>query len=111
MLHPCTACPGLPVLRSVDLCANQLRRAASLAASRFVAATPSLQLLALDENEFPEDAVDALQAACASAGQAGVLGPLDDNMPDDDDEEGDHTEGHETVDAAESELAALLQRL
>lgn len=74
-----------------------------------VAATPSLRLLALDENEFPEDAVDALQAACA--GRAGVLGPLDENMPDEDDEGHDNDEGHETVDAAESELAALLQRL
>lgn len=93
----------------MDLCANQLRRAASLAAARFVAATPSLQLLALDENEFPEDAVEALQAACA--GREGVLGPLDDNMPDEDEEGPGDQEGHETVDAAETELAAMLQRM
>lgn len=93
----------------MDLCANQLRRAASLAAARVVEATPSLELLALDENEFPEDAVEALRASCA--GRAGVLGPLDENMPDEDDQGGYHEEGHETVDAAENELAAMLQRL
>lgn len=76
---------------------------------RFATATPSLELLSLDENEFPEDAVESLQGAFAAAGRAGVLGPLEENMGDED--EGDEEDGgHEVVDAAEEELAAMLQR-
>ncbi len=110
--HPYPPYPpttGLPALHTVDLCANQLKRATSLAAVRFATATPSLQLLALDENEFPEDAVEGLQAAFAAAGRAGVLGSLEENMGDEEEEDNDEL-GHEVVDAAEEELAALLQQ-
>lgn len=82
--------PALATLRcleEVDLSGNQLRRRGAVAAARAAAASPALRLLGLDENEISGPGVEAVQAVLAAAGKGDALGPMDENMEEEDEEE------------------------
>ncbi|GIL87980.1 hypothetical protein Vretimale_6356 [Volvox reticuliferus] len=79
--------------RSVDLVGNQIRRAGAVAVAKALVSKDSLGLLALDENTISENGLDQLVGVMESAGKLAALGPLEENMEEDTDDEDESEEG------------------
>mmetsp|Transcript_20566 Transcript_20566/g.61901 ORF Transcript_20566/g.61901 Transcript_20566/m.61901 type:complete len:518 (+) Transcript_20566:140-1693(+) len=94
---------ALSSLQDLDLCANQIRGKGAVAITKAVAGLPHLRSLLLDENEISESAIAAIQKILAAEGKSAVLGSLDENDADADDE-GDEVE----VDGIADRLANTL---
>lgn len=79
---------AVAALRAVDLVGNQIKRAGAVAVAKALCGRQgaSLELLALDENCISSDGLDELRGVLEGAGLADALGPLDENMSEDDDE-------------------------
>lgn len=99
---------GLRFLEQLDASGNQLKRGGACALAKACARKPGLALLALDENEISEAGLDALREIMAKIGKPQALGPLDENMADDDEEDEEIEDGIDIDDAAGDELAAAL---
>jgi Ran GTPase-activating protein (RanGAP) involved in mRNA processing and transport len=95
----------------VDLCTNQIRRGGACALAKAVVASPNLQLLALDDNEISEAGVEALKSILKAGDKLHVLGSLDENCPDDDDEEEGGEEGEEEDGSGDAAVDALADEL
>ncbi|KAJ9527605.1 hypothetical protein QJQ45_025877 [Haematococcus lacustris] len=91
-----------PGLVSIDLCGNQLKRVGAVAVAKAAAnSCASLTLLALDENTVSETGLDEVRDIMEAAGKGEALGPLDENMEEDDEEleeEEDEEDGDDASD-------------
>ncbi|KAJ9527014.1 hypothetical protein QJQ45_025289 [Haematococcus lacustris] len=98
-----------PGLVSIDLCGNQLKRVGAVAVAKAAAnSCAGLTLLALDENTVSDTGLDEVRDIMEAAGKGEALGPLDENMEEDDEEleeEEDEEDGDDT-----SDLSALLAK-
>ena len=101
---------GLQNLETIDMCINQIKRGGACALAKAAVTLPSLILLELNENEISEAGIDALKEILTKADKLNVLGSLEDNMPDEDDEDDDEKEGDSLLDADIDDLAKELQR-
>ena len=100
------AVAGLKGLEVIDACANQIKRGGACALAKITVSLPSLRQLELDENEISEAGIDALREILIKTGKIGVLGSLEENMPDEDDEERESEK-----DVEDTEVDALIREL
>lgn len=101
---------GLKKLEVVDMRTNQIGRGGAVALAKACVTIPSVKELLLDDNEISEAGVDALMEVLKKGKKEDILGSLEDNLADEDDEGGSNEEGHETLDKAFDDIVAALQR-
>jgi Ran GTPase-activating protein 1 len=97
------AVAAMPALRVLDACGNQVKRVGAVSLARAALSRPALEMLALDENFVSEAGLDEVRGLFEAAGKAGALGPLDENMEEDDeelDDDGDDGNGEDELSAA-----------
>eukprot|EP00889_Picochlorum_renovo_P003979 jgi/Picre1/31009/NNA_006367.t1 len=100
---------GLKKLEVVDMRTNQIGRGGAVALAKACVTIPSVKELLLDDNEISEAGVDALVEVLKKGKKEDILGSLEDNLADEDDEGGSNEEGHETLDKAVDDIVAALQ--
>lgn len=98
---------GLNRLETVDMRTNAIKRGGAVALAKACVTLPSIKELLLDDNEISEEGIEALMDVLKKGKKESILGSLEDNMPDEDDQ-GDY-EGHETLDQAVDDLTRALE--
>lgn len=99
---------GLHKLEVVDMRTNNIKRGGAVALAKACITLPSIKELLLDDNEISEDGIESLMNVLKKGKKESILGSLEENMPDEDDE-GDE-EGHETLDQAVDDLVNAFAR-
>ena len=95
---------GLSSLQVLNVCTNQIKRGGACALAKAVANMPELQLLALDDNEISESGIEALTSILRAAGKLAMLGSLEENCADEEDDEGSEDEGVEAMEEGDDDV-------
>ncbi|GAX80862.1 hypothetical protein CEUSTIGMA_g8297.t1 [Chlamydomonas eustigma] len=96
----------MPALKVLDACGNQIKRVGAVALAKAAATQSQLELLQMDENMISEEGLDEVKSILKVAGKLNALGPLDENMEEDDEELDDEDlEGDDELSAAFSKAA------
>ncbi|KAL5974355.1 RAN GTPase-activating protein 2 [Asimina triloba] len=101
---------GHPHLKEVDLSTNGIRRAGARVLAQAVVGKPDFVLLNINENFISDEGIDEVKEILkANKKSVDVLGPLDDNDPEgeDDHAQSEEDEGVEDGDELESKLQDL----
>ena len=100
---------GLKNLEVVDVSTNLIKRGGALAMAKAAIILPNINQLLMDDNEISESGVEALVSLLKRANKLHILGSLEDNMPDPDDDDA-ADDGHEDLDKAVDTLILSLER-
>jgi Ran GTPase-activating protein (RanGAP) involved in mRNA processing and transport len=100
---------GLKKLETVDMRTNAIKRGGAVALAKACVTLPSMKELLLDDNEISENGIEALMDVLRKGMKESILGSLEENMPDEDDQS-DFEDGHETLDQAVDELTRALEK-
>ncbi|KAK1313946.1 RAN GTPase-activating protein 2 [Acorus calamus] len=104
---------GNPQLKELDMSTNSIRRAGAHAIAQAIASKPDFKLLNINSNFISEEGIDEVKSILkAGKNSIDVLGPLDENDPEGESEEGEASEeGEEHGEEEEPELESKLQHL
>jgi Ran GTPase-activating protein (RanGAP) involved in mRNA processing and transport len=98
---------GLEHLEFVDMRTNMIKRGGAVALAKACITLPSIKELHLDDNYISEEGIEDLMSVLKRGKKEHILGSLEENMEESDDEDFEHR-GHETIDDVVEELISAL---
>ncbi|XP_074578786.1 LOW QUALITY PROTEIN: RAN GTPase-activating protein 2-like [Curcuma longa] len=96
-------------LEELDMSSNMIRRAGARCLAQAVSNKPDFKLLNINGNFIPDEGIDEVREILKNAKSEDVLGPLDDNDPEGEEEEDEEEDGD--VEEDQGELESKLHHL